>query len=525
MINLQWPAPLVWALILAMPTVLLIGLALPAGFVQKHRYAVSRVVTSCCLVNGAAAWGAALYVHLTKGYRGMGPADAFVLDTLAACGLLLTASLGAAVAVYSQRYMRADSRCGRFMQLIGAAIACVTLLPISSSLPVFLAAWMAAGFVLHPLLTFNNFGRVSHAAAWQKFAVSRLGDVCLLSALYLLEQNLSTVDFHGMQSAISGASHASVALPSFLIVLGACFKSAQFPFFSWLPDTLDAPTPVSALMHAGIINAGGLLLLRCSGLMTTCREASAAALICGLLTMAVACLALPCQTSVKRALAYSTVLQMGFMMVEIGLGAYAVAAVHLVGHALYKAHAFLRSSTLVEKNERGAATIGISIAAYAASGAIVLVTGFGIKGVETPAEMVFFLLLTIAGGSYLSHLWSPGISTGTLFTGAASVLALGAMYRAFSLGANHLFLHEAHAGSLSPYGSIALLGAAMLVGAIAPVISQLSKRLHPSIYAAAQSGFYFSSIFAAWLIPLENGKLGGYPAVRSAVTQKGGLWA
>jgi NAD(P)H-quinone oxidoreductase subunit 5 len=523
--NLQWQEPLVWTLILSMPFLLLSGLVLPSRFAQKHRHSIATFITVCCVGNAAVAWAAAIASFCFKSAFARLSDNVFTLDALAIAGLLLTASLGAAVAIYSRRYMRADARNGRFMQLIGAAIGCVTLLPISATLPVFLGAWMAAGFVLHPLLTFNSFGRAAHAAAWQKFAVSRLGDVCLLSALYLLEQKISTVEFKGIQAAVASAP-GSLALPAVLLVLGACFKSAQFPFFSWLPDTLDAPTPVSALMHAGIINAGGFLLLRCVGLIAASREAAAAAVVIGIVTMCVAGLALPCQTSVKRSLAYSTIMQMGFMMVEIGLGAAAAAAVHLVGHALYKAHAFLRSSTLVpDPRKGGPILLPISVAAHGAAGAVVVATALVFKSALHPGELVLSLVLASALGAYLASLWAQGVSLRSILSGFSAAAGLCIMYRIFEIVASKAFFHADFSDNSMVYGSVLLLCATLAIGALVPSIAKVKKRLHPSIYAAAQSGFYFSALFAERLLPVQRGVLSGNPAEGEMVAQKGGLWA
>jgi NAD(P)H-quinone oxidoreductase subunit 5 len=130
-------------------------------------------------------------------------------------------------------------------------------------------------------------------------------------------------------------------------VLAACLKSAQAPFHGWLPEVMETPTPVSALLHAGIVNAGGFLVLRFADLVVTAPAAMLLMAAVGATTAIVGAAVMLTQTSAKVSLAWSTVAQMGFMMLQLGLGAFALALLHLVGHSLYKAHAFLSAGGAV----------------------------------------------------------------------------------------------------------------------------------------------------------------------------------
>ncbi len=137
-----------------------------------------------------------------------------------------------------------------------------------------------------------------------------------------------------------------------LFVIGAMTKSAQIPFHSWLPDTMETPTPVSALMHAGIINAGGFLIIRLSPLVSQSHVALDLLAIVGAATAILGAVVMLTQTSIKRTLAYSTIAQMGFMMLQCGLGAFSAALLHIIAHSLYKAHAFLSSGSVLESAAR-----------------------------------------------------------------------------------------------------------------------------------------------------------------------------
>jgi NAD(P)H-quinone oxidoreductase subunit 5 len=159
--------------------------------------------------------------------------------------------------------------------------------------------------------------------------------------------------------------------------LAACaaLKSAQFPFHSWLPDTMETPTPVSAFMHAGIINAGGFLVIRLSPLFVQAPGSLWALAIIGSLTAGFGAVVMLAQPTVKRALAYSTIAQMGFMMLECGLGAFGLALIHIVAHSLYKAHAFLHAGSSIGSSPRTAIALKTSGLAVGALVSVILVGG------------------------------------------------------------------------------------------------------------------------------------------------------
>ena len=274
------------------------------------------------------------------------------LDALTSIMLVLVSFLGAIVVRYSVGCMAGHERQYSFHRRMCMTIASVMGLIISGNLLLFSLAWMATSLSLHQLLTFNAERPGAILAARKKFIVSRLGDLCLLGSMSTCWQIFHSWNFaiifrlaHSM--AARGDYPHEIALLDTLLVLAACLKSAQFPFHSWLPDTMETPTPVSALMHAGIINAGGFLIIRLSPLLLLCPNAMAALALIGAITAIFGSTVMMAQTSIKRSLAFSTVGQMGFMMLECGLGAFSLAVLHLVAHSLYKAHAFLSSGSRI----------------------------------------------------------------------------------------------------------------------------------------------------------------------------------
>ena len=203
-----------------------------------------------------------------------------------------------------------------------------------------------------------------------------------------------------------------ISLIGTLYVLGAMTKSAQFPFHSWLPDTMETPTPVSALMHAGIINAGGFLVIRLSPLISLSHIALDFLAIVGAFTALLGGVIMLTQTSVKRSLAYSTIAQMGFMMLQCGLGAYSAALLHIVAHSVYKAHAFLSSGSVLavgarlNSNYRPTSPVKVSPATLPVAFALASSLCFGtcwLLGIDyfaKPVPAVLGLILSLA----LTHL-------------------------------------------------------------------------------------------------------------------------
>lgn len=275
----------------------------------------------------------------------------FYYDPLTGIMLLLVSFVSLIVSHFSIRYLNGEANQGRYFRWLSFTTGAVSLMVVAGSLLLFVVAWVMTSLGLHQLLLHYPHRAAARRAAWTKFAISRLGDAFLLLALSLTFQTYGTFQLSDLfaqasdvaQSGQTTIQHAAIG---WLLVLGAVTKSAQFPFHSWLPETMETPTPVSALMHAGVVNAGGYLLIRMNHLVVLAPSALATLAVVGTLTALFAGVVMMTQTSVKRTLAYSTIAQMGFMMLQCGLGAFSAAMLHIVAHSLYKAHAFLGSGTV-----------------------------------------------------------------------------------------------------------------------------------------------------------------------------------
>lgn len=278
----------------------------------------------------------------------------FYLDGLSLTILSLVSFMTLIVGQFSVRYLANDPEQGRFAKWLTVTAASVLLFVISNHLLLFMAAWMMSSLGLHLLLT--HYRRRSQAilAARKKFLVSRLGDIFLLGAFSLIYQGIGSWNYSTLFGSLDNGipQSTSLSLASFLLVAGAMTKSAQFPLHSWLPESMETPTPVSAFMHAGIINAGGFLILRFSHLLVQSPLALSTLAMVGGFTALFGVLVMLTQTSIKKRLAYSTISQMGFMMLQCGLGAFTAATVHIVVHSLYKGHAFLSSGGILEQAKK-----------------------------------------------------------------------------------------------------------------------------------------------------------------------------
>ncbi|WP_172680364.1 proton-conducting transporter transmembrane domain-containing protein [Methylomonas koyamae] len=187
------------------------------------------------------------------------------IDRLSAVMLTLVAFIGAVVIRYSGNYLDGDPDQRRFLQWLCWTVAAVSILVIAGHFAVFVLAWIVTSLCLHRLLLFYPERPGARIAARKKFLVSRLGDIALILAGVCLYRAFGTLEFGALFTAETAAEHgATVTAASFALIVGAVMKSAQFPFHSWLPEVMETPTPVSALMHAGIINAGGFLVIRMS---------------------------------------------------------------------------------------------------------------------------------------------------------------------------------------------------------------------------------------------------------------------
>ena len=271
------------------------------------------------------------------------------IDPVTVTMLLLVSVIGWVVLRYSATYLDGELRQGAFTGWLCLTLAAVLFLVQSGNLVQLVFAWIATGFSLNKLLVFYTDRQAAIRAAHKHMLFDRIGYILLLLAALLLAIDAGTGDVALLLDfARSGQSGTITIFAAMLLALCALIKSAQFPVHVWLPEVMETPTPVSATLHAGVINAGGFLLIRFADIMLTAPGVLAILVMIGGFTAIFGSMVMLTQSAVKTSLAWSTIAQMGFMILQCGLALFPIALLHIVAHSLYKAHAFLSSGSAVQ---------------------------------------------------------------------------------------------------------------------------------------------------------------------------------
>ncbi|WP_371685573.1 proton-conducting transporter membrane subunit [Tropicimonas sp. IMCC6043] len=250
---------------------------------------------------------------------------------------------------YSRSYLDGEAQEGRFHALMLATLATALFFVQSGSLIALILSSALVGLGLKRLLLFYSARPEARRAATKFALVWHGADAVLVLAALLLAASYGTGNVASIVMASADLGLTPIAsLAVALIVLAAALKTAAFPLHGWLTEVMEAPTPVSALLHAGIINSGGVLLIVLAGLVQQSPGAMAALVMIGGFTALFGAAVMLTQSAVKTSLAWSTVSQMGFLLLQCGLGLWALALLHIIAHSLYKAHAFLSSGGAVQ---------------------------------------------------------------------------------------------------------------------------------------------------------------------------------
>ena len=278
-------------------------------------------------------------------------AFALQLDQLAAVMILVVTGVGALIHVFSVGYMYDDPGYARYFAYLNLFVFFMLILVLGASFPVMFVGWEGVGLCSYLLIGFWFNEQINADAGKKAFIVNRIGDFGFLVAMFLIFTHLGSLDFETVftkaPAAFLPGGAAATAITLFLF-LGCTGKSAQIPLYIWLPDAMQGPTPVSALIHAAtMVTAGVYLVARCGVLFALSPLGSAVVAGIGALTALFAATIALKQWDIKRVLAYSTVSQLGYMFVGVGTGAYAAGMFHLVTHAFFKALLFLGSGSVI----------------------------------------------------------------------------------------------------------------------------------------------------------------------------------
>ncbi|MHB8744225.1 MAG: NADH-quinone oxidoreductase subunit 5 family protein [Sulfuricaulis sp.] len=338
----------------AVPLLSAVIIAVLAGGPQRRVARVSIGFAALTLLLTAATLALYLHdphpTHLSFG-TGWG---SLYLDPLACIMALGVAGISLVVHVYSARYMAEEPGYTRFYVLLDLTAATILLMVTAGDLITLLVAWHLIGVLLYFLLGHDTRRPAAQRYAFWTFFTYRLGDVPLILAAVLLYQVYDTVSLPLLFERIAATpdAHNAFGLPlmttvGLLIALAGFARSAQFPLHTWLPYTMEGPTPVSALMHAGIVNAGGFIINRFAPVFVHTGAVLHLVFAVGLITAILGSILMLTQNDIKKALGYSTMGQMGFMFVECGVGAFSLAIYHLIAHGLFKGTLFLGAGSVI----------------------------------------------------------------------------------------------------------------------------------------------------------------------------------
>ena len=275
----------------------------------------------------------------------------FLLDQLSILWLLFVTGIGSLIHLYSISYMHDDENMHKFFGYLNLFIFFMIALVIGSNLLVMFIGWEGVGLCSYLLIGFWHKNQDYNDAAKKAFIMNRIGDLGLLIGIFIIGSLFSTLDFSTLKTIITSAKDVNdlwIAIAALCLFIGATGKSAQIPLYTWLPDAMAGPTPVSALIHAAtMVTAGIFMITRLNFIFDLVPSVQNIIAITGAITALVAATIGLVQTDIKKVLAYSTVSQSGLMFLALGMGAYQVAVFHVITHAFFKACLFLGSGSVI----------------------------------------------------------------------------------------------------------------------------------------------------------------------------------
>ncbi len=421
---------------------------------------------------------------------------ALVLDPLSAVMTLIITGVGLLIHIYAAGYMKGDPGYAKFFAYLNLFVFAMLMLVLSSSLLGLFIGWEGVGLCSYLLIGFWYEKGWPAEAGQKAFVMNRIGDACFLIGSFLLVRSFGTLDLSSIAAAVPGALHANLASPDLVwaavfLFAGACGKSAQLPLFTWLPDAMAGPTPVSALIHAAtMVTAGIYLVVRMGPLFAASPSVLLLIGTIGAITALIAGSTALAQRDIKKVLAYSTVSQLGYMFLGLGSGAFAAAIFHLATHAFFKALLFLGAGSVIhgmheeqDMHKMGGLakhmprTFLTFLAGAAALSGLPLMSGYFSKDE--------ILAHTYAHGGVYSALWILG-----LLTAAMTAFYTWRMVALTFAGKERFDVHKVH-----PHESPAVMTTPLMILAVLSVFGGLLGL--PVVFHAPH-------LLAEWLEPVTG---------------------
>jgi NADH-quinone oxidoreductase subunit L len=298
------------------------------------------------LINGAQSYEVTLFDWISAG--SFHASISFLIDPLSSLMLLVITGVGFLIHVYSIGYMHDDPGFNRFFSYLNLFVFFMLLLVMGSNYLLMFVGWEGVGLCSYLLIGFWFKNQDYNKAANKAFIMNRIGDLGLIIGVVLIFVNFGSINYSEVFPKAEGVDASILTLITILLFVGAMGKSAQIPLYTWLPDAMAGPTPVSALIHAATMVTAGVYMVARNNILYSLSPASMnLVLIIGLATALFAATIALAQTDIKKVLAYSTVSQLGLMFVALGVGAYASGIFHMATHAFFKALLFLGAGSVI----------------------------------------------------------------------------------------------------------------------------------------------------------------------------------
>ena len=344
-----------------------------------------------------------------------------LVDQLSMAFVLLITFVGSLIHVYSLGYMADDPEKRRFFAYLNLFVAAMLLLVLADSYLLLYVGWEGVGLASYLLIGFWNYRPAYATAANKAFVVNRVGDLGLSVAIMIMFWQFGAVDFASVNAGVGQASQGAVLAMGLFLLLGACGKSAQFPLQSWLGDAMAGPTPVSALIHAAtMVTAGVYLVVRSNVIYDASPNAQVAVALVGAVTLLFGAIVGCAKDDMKKALAASTMSQIGYMMLAAGLGpvGYAFAIFHLLTHGFFKAGMFLGAGSVMH-----AMNDQVDMRRFGALWAVIRITaitfGLGYLAIiGVPVFSGFWSKDKIIESAFVGEGWHPWVFGGVALIGA-----------------------------------------------------------------------------------------------------------
>lgn len=516
-----------------------LGKTLP-GIIATGAVAISFAVTLYFFTQ-ILGTGTAVKVHLFEwiAFADFSIGFDFTLDQLSLLWLMFVTGIGTLIHIYSIGYMHDDEKVDRFFAYLNLFIFFMVVLVTGSNLLMMFVGWEGVGLCSYLLIGFWYKNQKFNDAAKKAFIMNRIGDFGFLLGVFTLAYVFNTIDFDAMKQASTFNTSSLLGVATFCLFIGAMGKSAQIPLYTWLPDAMAGPTPVSALIHAAtMVTAGIFMITRMNFIFDMTPDVQLFIATIGAVTALFAATIAIVQTDIKKVLAYSTVSQLGLMFLALGCGAYHIAVFHVITHAFFKACLFLGSGSVIHAmgGEQDMRKMGGLKAVMGVTFITFFISTLSISGIPPFAGFFSKDEIMLVAFEHNKFLW--------IIAALASLLTAFYMFRALYLTFFNEFrgtkaqkehLHESPKSMTTPLIILAILavvGGALalpfgynwLNGYLTPILPQLSHAHEVGAIQWILMGVSTAIAFAGWgyaytkyikkaEVPAEDEKITGFAKV------------